>query len=94
MSHATWLKIAFSGLETRLLVLESSSNILKAKGKSMKCMADSKENKHRDLGSKRIIHEFESPGKFNLSPGKVLKIGFYKMGEFFFRPLKFLMQLF
>ena len=38
-------------------------------------MADSKENKHRDLGSKRVIHEFESPGKFNLSPGKVLEIG-------------------
>ena len=35
----------------------------------MKCMADSKENKHRDLGSKRVIHEFESPGK-------VLEIGF------------------
>ena len=42
----------------------------------MKCMADSKENKHRDLGSKRVIHEFESPGKFNQSPGKVLEIGF------------------
>ena len=33
----------------------------------MKCMADSKE---------KVIHEFESPGKFNLSPGKVLEIGF------------------
>ena len=42
----------------------------------MKCMADSKENKHRDLGSKRVIHEFESPGKLNLSPGKALGIGF------------------
>ena len=42
----------------------------------MKCMADSKDNKHRDLGSKRVIHEFESPEKFNLSPGKVLEIGF------------------
>ena len=42
----------------------------------MKCMADSKENKHRDLGSRRVIYEFESPGKFNLSPGKVLEIGF------------------
>ena len=42
----------------------------------MKCMADSKENKHRDLGSKRVIHGFESPEKFNLSPGKVLEIGF------------------
>ena len=51
-------------------------------------MADSKENKHRDLGSKRVIPEFESPGKFNLSPGKVLEIGFYKMGEFFFSSIK------
>ena len=42
----------------------------------MKCMADSKENKHRDLGSKRVIHEFESPGKLSLSPGKALGIGF------------------
>ena len=42
----------------------------------MKCMANIKENKHIDLGSKRVIHEFESPGKFNLSPGKVLEIGF------------------
>ena len=49
----------------------------------MKCMADSKENKHRDLGSKRVIHEFESPGKFNLSPGKVLEIGFKKWKKFF-----------
>ena len=49
----------------------------------MKCMADSKENKHRDLGSKRVIHEFESPGKFNLSPRKVLEIGFLKMEKFF-----------
>ena len=53
----------------------------------MKCMADSKENKHRDLGSKRVIHEFESPGKFNLSPGKVLEIGFQKM-EIFFSSIK------
>ena len=71
MSHATWLKIAFSGLETRLLVLESSSNILNSRQKY-----DSKDNKYFDLGSKRVIHEFESPGKFNLSPGKVLEIGF------------------
>ena len=42
----------------------------------MKCMADSKENKHRDLGSKRVIREFESPGKFSLTPGKVVEIGF------------------
>ena len=42
----------------------------------MKCMVDSNENKHRDLGSKRVIHEFESPGQFNLSPGKVPEIGF------------------
>ena len=39
-------------------------------------MAYSKENKHGDLGSKRVIDEFESPGKLNLSPGKVLEIGF------------------
>ena len=55
MSHATWLKIAFSGLETRLLVLESSSNILKAKGKSMKCMADSKEINIEILGVKGLF---------------------------------------
>ena len=42
----------------------------------MKCMADSKENKLRDLGSTRVVHEFESPWKFNPSPGKVLEIGF------------------
>ena len=35
----------------------------------MKFMAHSKKNKHRDLGSKRVIREFESPGK-------VLGIGF------------------
>jgi len=34
-------------------------------------MYSSKENKHRDLGSKRVTHEFESPAKFNLSTGKV-----------------------
>ena len=43
--------------------------VYSTQGKTMKCMADSKKNKHRDLGSKRVIHEFESPGK-------VLEIGF------------------
>ena len=52
----------------------------------------SKENKHRDLGSKRVIHEFDSPGKLNLSPGKVLRNWFLKNGRIFFRQLKLLMQ--
>ena len=47
----------------------------------MKCMADNKENKHRDLGSKRVIHEFESPRNW-----------FLKNGKKKFRQLKFLMQ--
>ena len=38
----------------------------------MKCMADSEDKKHCDLGSKRVNHEFKGPGKFNPSPGKVL----------------------
>ena len=55
MQHG--LELHFSGLETRL---SGPGKFLKymPQGKTMKCMADSKKNKHRDLGSKRVIHEF------------------------------------
>ena len=54
----------------------------------MKCMADSKDNKHRDLGSKRVIHEFESPGKFNLVESWKSPIWFLKNGRIFFSSIK------
>ena len=56
-------------------------------------MADSKENKHWDLGEKKGLIINFSPGKFNLSTGKVLEIGFWKMVEFVYPQVKFLMQL-
>ena len=60
ISHATWLRIAFFRTGNKAYwpwkVLEI--HVYSTQGKTMKCMADSKKNKHRDLGSKRVIHEF------------------------------------
>ena len=61
MQHGL-LKLHFSGLETRIAGPGKFFKHIKLKGKNMKCMTDSKENKHRDLGIKRVIHELESPG--------------------------------
>ena len=51
----------FPGLESpgkRLLVLESSGNLLNSSKKKMKCMADSKENCQGDHESERVNVNF------------------------------------